>query len=268
MTQINTDELAQLQTLDQGIMWAVLSLHRANTDKTNVWYSDNATVRQTVAKNLVNWSIRQNQEGIGKFTFSAVMPLLDRDPMVNQDDICQVIKSYSAFLLTTQLLDPPVSNKGFPMPPLPAYIETMEQLLFFLCRIAAAINLAIRTARERIKKTPTESFNIPIDTSNPIPVVDVGVIIEGESNPRTAAGIIYQFLPPDNIHQEFDTMLSMLMGEMTSVNTNGIPTTANIDEGTGYREKGIETLPVCQEQDPSILNLSDGDVINLLKQTA
>lgn len=268
MTQINTTELSMLQTLDQGILWAVLSLHRANTDPTNVWYSDNAAVRQTVAKNLVNWSIRQNQEGIGKFAFSAVMPLLDRDPMTNQDDICQVIKSYSAFLLTSQLLDPPGSSKGFPMPPLPDYVETMEQLLFFLCRIAAAINLAIRTARVRIEKNPTESFNIPIDTSNPVPVVDVGTIIEGESSPRTAAGIIYQFLPPDNIHQEFDTMLSILMGEITSVNVKGIPTTARIDEGNGYREKGIETLPVCQEQDPSILNLSDGDVINLLNKPA
>jgi hypothetical protein len=268
MTQINYTELALLKTLDQGIVWAVLSLHRANTDPTNVWYSDNASVRQTVAKNLVNWRIGQDDEGIGRFTFSAMMPLVDKDPMVNQADVCEIIKSYSAFLLIDQLIDPPTSTKGFPMPPLPAYVETMEQLLFFLCRIAAAINLAIRRALAAIKEKPETSFNLPIDTSGVIPIVDFGALGSPNPSTKTAAGIIYQFLPPDDIHLEFDALLSQALGSLASTSPNGIPTSSDIDEGQGYREQGIETLPVCQEQDPSILNLSDGDVINLLSKTA
>lgn len=268
MTYINITELAQIKTLDQGIVWAVISLHKANTHPLNTWYSDNATIRTEVAKNLSNWSVKQDEQGIGKFTFSALMPILDPDPMVAQEDICEVIKSYSGFTLTDQNLDPPLFSKGFPMPALPAYIQTMEQVLYYLCRIAAAYAHAIQSANTSIVNDPTYSFSIPIDTTTPVPFVDIGSAMMTVDIVTTAANIIYQYMPPLELHEELAEVVSSLMLTTYTLAPSGIPPEKEIDEGDGYREKAIETLPVCQEQDPSIVSLSDGDVINLLNKTA
>jgi hypothetical protein len=268
MTYINISELAQIKTLDQGIVWAVISLHKANTHPLNTWYSDSASIRTEVAKNLVNWDVKQDETGAGKFTFGALMPILDPDPMVAQRDICEVVKSYSGFTLTDQNLDPPLFSKGFAMPTLPSYIQTMEQVLYYLCRIAAAFSHAIRSANTSIVNDPTYSFSIPIDTTTPVPFVDISSALMIVNTASTATDIIYQYMPPLELHQELAEAVSNLMLTTYTLAPSGIPADKEIDEGDGYREKGIETLPVCQEQDPSIVSLSDGDVINLLNKTA
>jgi hypothetical protein len=142
----------------------------------------------------------------------------------------------------------------------------MEQLLFYLVRIAAAINHAIRAANAAIQNNPNATFTIPIDTSSPIPKVDVSQAQAVEPTTGTAIETITKYLPPLYIPWESESILNFFATSLDAAGKEGIPPSEIIDEGDGYREQGVETLPVCQEQDPSILSFTDGDLITLINK--
>jgi hypothetical protein len=264
MTQINFTELAKLKTLDQGIVWAVLSLTRSNKHRNNVWYSDNASIRQEVARELSNWSIQQDPNGQGNFSFTAIMPLLDDEPMQAKVDICQIIKSYSAFLLDDQTVDEPTTEKGFPLPVLPPYIQTLEQLLFFLVRIAEAVGRMVRYANAAalLPEPPTEP--VTLDLSNPVPVLGGVTPIVGSGSGSTAEGIINQYEAGQPIYEGFSEWIQDIFDSFFDPVSGGIPASDQVDTSGGYREQGIETLHQCKEQDPSITALSEGNLVELL----
>jgi hypothetical protein len=264
MTQINLVELAKLKTLDQGIVWAALSLTRSNKHRNNVWYSDNASIRQEVAKDLSNWTIQQDPQGQGNFSFTAIMPLLDEEPMQSKVDICEIIKSYSAFLLNDQTVDEPTTTKGFPLPELPAYIQTLEQLLFYLVRIAEAVGRMIRYANAAALSPSPPTEPVTLDLTNPVPVLGGIVGISASGSTSTAEGIINQYETGQPIYEGFSDWIQEIFDGFFDPVNGGIPASDQVDTSGGYQEKGIETLPQCKEQDPNVTSLSDGNLLDLL----
>jgi hypothetical protein len=264
MTAINRDELALLSTLDQGIVWAVISLHRSNTHPRNFWYDDNASVRQEVAKDLVNWNVQQDPDSTGRFSFTTMMVLRDPNPMQTLTDACQLIKSYSAFALTDQVMDKPVTNKGLPIPGLPIYVTTLEQALYYFVRIAEAVGRLIRYANRAGSLPEPLTGNVCMDFSNPVPAL-TGIVPILFNPVDSAEGIINQFGDSTPLYEGFtDYVKEIFDGLFSSSNTTGIPTTSEINTAGGYEPIGIETLPVCKEQDPSITNLAPGNLQDIL----
>lgn len=285
MTQINTTEYAKLTTLDQGIMWAIVSLHAANTDYRNNNYDQNAAVRQGTAATLCNWEVSQDDNGVGRFGFSFVAPLVDRNPFAADADVLERVKSYSVFLLEDMPTDEPLTAKGLPLPELPEWITTMEQLLAYLCRIAATVSHAIATVNRVLEAIDTNKdddtfpeigdFCVPIDTTAAIPAIDTSQIVEflgwelrTEFRPGTSEGIIAQYARPISTLQLLEGGLEYLVTQVFAADSAGISPSSNIDTSGGYQEKGIETLPICSEQDPNILTVTDGDVLNLINKPA
>ena len=71
MTIINQSELSKLKYLDQVLMWAIMSINNSNLDSKNNYISDNAGVRAE-SKDYITWSVAQDDNGAGKFVFSAL----------------------------------------------------------------------------------------------------------------------------------------------------------------------------------------------------
>jgi hypothetical protein len=264
MTQINFDELAKLQTLDQGILWAVISLTRSNKHPNNTWYSDNATIRQEVAKDLSNWNVSQDDQGRGHFSFTAIMPLLDPEPMRAAADICQTIKSYSNFALVDQTVDDPIDSKGFPMPELPDYVETLEQLLFYLVRIAEAVGRMIRYANAAARSPEPPTDPVYLDLTTAAPVLSGIVPIAYDTENSTGEAIIAEFGDSKPIYEGFSDWIQDIFDGLLQSNDGGIPGTDKVDTSGGYKPRGVETLPVCKEQDPTAVSFSENNLTEVL----
>lgn len=264
MTQINYDELALLKTVDQGIVWAVLSLHRSNTHENNFWYSDNATIRQKVARDLINWGIKQDPDGTGRFSFTSLMIVSDPNPMQTLTDACQLIKSYSFFRLEDQTVEEPTTSKGLPIPDLPPYVTTLEQTLYYFVRIADAVGRLIRYANAAAVsgEPPIDPVSLVFTNGQP-ELLGLKPLIRGEVN--SAEGIIDQFGDTTPIYEGFSDYIQDIFDNLFSgTNNSGIPSTADIDTSGGYKPIGIETLPVCKEQDPTVTNLAPGNLQDIL----
>ena len=91
MTVINRDELAQLNTLDQVLLWTIVSINSANLDARNPYIADSAAIRAESA-DYVRWSVGQDEKGRGLFTFSALLPLVNPQPLQDKASILERIE--------------------------------------------------------------------------------------------------------------------------------------------------------------------------------
>jgi hypothetical protein len=266
VTQINRDELSRLKTLDQAIVWAVLTLDRSNQDARNSWYNDNAAVRQEVAKDLVKWSITQDPAtGEGVLAFTALSPLLDLEPMQTLQDVGQLIKSYSFFALMDQVVEEPVSDKGFPVAELPDWVESLEQALYYWVRIAEAVGRMIRYANLASQQPVPPTDPVTLDLSGPVPILLN--LLTDLATEGSAEGTISQFEVGTPIYQGFTPWIQDIFDNLIPTGaSSGITSVDQIAPGDGYQPKGIETLPVCKEQDPSVVAFNANSLAELLSK--
>jgi hypothetical protein len=251
VTVINQSELAKLKTLDQQILWAVVSLVRSNTDPNNIFISDNAAIRQDEARGLVNYKIEPDEQGRLFFAFTALMPTQIKQPLLSGLDITETIKTYSGWALNSQSVAEPDGEHGFPAVGLPAYILCLEQALFYWVRIAEAIGRMIRYANKA-----TEPGLVEVDLTDTSPVLlGVGKISAGGAG--TIAGEVAQFDDTPAIFDGFDEYIKDIFDSLIPTGNSGIPSESAIDTSGGYSPRTIETLPVCKEHDPAVIDFTD-----------
>jgi hypothetical protein len=138
MTIINQSELAELSTLDQGLMWAIMSIVSSNLDSRNNYISDNAAIRAESA-DYVTWQVVQDEKGQGKFTFSALLPIVNPHPLQDKISLLSRVWSYSPYD-PNMLTESGISGYGWELPTIPTWVETTEQLLAYLAVLATKIS--------------------------------------------------------------------------------------------------------------------------------
>jgi hypothetical protein len=130
MTVINQSELAELTKLDQVLMWSIISINASNLDSRNTNISDNAAIRAE-SKDYITWQVVQDDQGNGRFTFTALLPIVNPHPLEDKINLLSRVWSYSPF-------DPDMRTEagivgyGTNKPILPSWIDTVEKLLAYV----------------------------------------------------------------------------------------------------------------------------------------
>jgi hypothetical protein len=138
MTVINQAELAELTRLDQALMWAIVSINASNLDSKNNYISDNAAIRAESA-NYIQWSVTQDDNGHGKFIYTALLPVVNPNPLQDKPSIIERIWSYSPFDPDLKT-EPDIVGHGFELPKIPTWANTTERILAYLGILAAQIS--------------------------------------------------------------------------------------------------------------------------------
>lgn len=137
MTVINQSELDELSRLDQILMWSIISINASNLDGRNSYVSDNAAIREE-SKDYIQWQVVQDDQGAGKFTFTALLPIVNPHPLQDKVSLLSRVWSYSPY-------DPNIETEagilgyGWGVPPMPDWVETTEQLLAYVAVLASKI---------------------------------------------------------------------------------------------------------------------------------
>lgn len=145
MTLLRLDELAQLTTLDQALLWCIVSINDANLDPRNFFISDNAAIRAESA-NYIQWNVTQDDKGQGKFVFTVLLPLVNPNPLQDKESLLERVWSYSPFE-PQQEFDAGIAGYGYGIPVLPAWVDTSERLLAYLGVLAALISRYARLTK-------------------------------------------------------------------------------------------------------------------------
>lgn len=145
MTLLRLDELAQLTTLDQALLWCIVSINAANLDPENSFISDNAAIRAESA-NYIQWSVTQDDKGQGKFVFTALLPVVNPSPLQDKASLLERIWSYSPFE-PQQNFDAGILGYGYGIPVLPDWVDTSERLLAYLGILATLISKYARLTK-------------------------------------------------------------------------------------------------------------------------
>ena len=127
MTVINQAELDELSRLDQVLMWSIISINASNLDGRNNYISDNAVIRAE-SRDYIQWSVVQDEQGNGRFVFTALLPIVNPHPLKNKVSIIDRIMSYSPYD-PDMLTESGITGYGETMPDLPPWIDTTEKLL-------------------------------------------------------------------------------------------------------------------------------------------
>jgi hypothetical protein len=278
MTKINTNELNQIQYVDQALMWAVISLRAANHHVDNYQLSDNAAVRAE-SIDYLEWAVVQDDQGEGQFIFTALFPIRNVNPLLEQQSIIQCVKDYTGFQLPAQLITYPTGGQGLLLPTIPTYVNTLEKLVVWLCQLVEGVNRYIKLINVLIEAgftaTPTRPKPI-INITGGVPIISgvgaVAAIIEGVANDNLSPeGIISQY---ENSSSSYDAVPGWYQDSINLINSgsgngggsnngNSNPNSEPkpVDPGNGNKPNGIDTLPVCKEQDPIVTSYSKDGIL-------
>jgi hypothetical protein len=130
MTVINESELYQLNTLDQVLMWSIMSINASNLDSRNNYISDNAAIRAE-SKDYISWQVIQDETGAGRFIFSALLPIVNPHPLEDKVDLLSRVWSYSPYD-PTMIIGAPIQGYGWKISSIPGWIDTTEKLLAYV----------------------------------------------------------------------------------------------------------------------------------------
>jgi hypothetical protein len=136
MTVINQAELDELIRLDQVLMWSIISINASNLDGRNNYISDNAAIRAE-SKDYISWKVVQDDKGNGRFTFTALLPIVNPHPLKNKVSILDRVWSYSPFDPNLQT-EAGISGFGQGVGSIPIWVDTTEKLLA-LCAVRATM---------------------------------------------------------------------------------------------------------------------------------
>jgi hypothetical protein len=142
MTVINEAELAQLTHLDQLLMWSIMSINASNLDARNTYVSDNAAIRAE-SKDFVSWSLTRDENGLGKFVFNVLLPLVNPHPLKDKESLLERIWSYSPYDPDMQT-ESDIFGYGWKIPTIPLWADTTERLLAHVAIMGSTIAKYIR----------------------------------------------------------------------------------------------------------------------------
>jgi hypothetical protein len=223
MTKINTNELNQIEYVDQALMWAVISLRAANHHPDNYQLSDNAAVRAE-SIDYLDWSVVQDDQGEGQFIFTGLFPIRNVNPLLEQESIIQCVRDYTGFQLPAQLITYPTGGQGLSLPMIPGYVNTLEKLVVWLCQLVEGVNRYIKLINVLIEAGFTETPTRPkpiINITGGVPIISgvdaVAAIIEGVANDNLSPeGIISQY---ENSSSNYDAVPGWYQDTINYINS-------------------------------------------------
>jgi hypothetical protein len=278
MTVINQTELSQILYVDQALMWCVIELEHSNHHIDNFYLSDNAAVRAE-SQDFVSWQVIQDSDGNGQFVFTALLPILNRHPLLQQNSIIECVMSYTIFRLTDEQITYPSDGKGMLLPTIPTYIDTLEKLLVWLVQLVEGVNRYIKLINALISVDFVETVDTPAPT---IDLADGVVSIAGleplatilavvDNGTGTAEENISQYenagsdpnaTPEWYIDAVYDLQIPYSSGA-SGGGGGGNSEPTPVDPGNGNNGGVFDTLPVCKEQDPKIISFSKDGILNI-----
>lgn len=280
MTVINQNELSQILYVDQALMWCVIELEHSNHHIDNFYLSDNAAVRAE-SQDFVSWQVIQDSDGNGQFVFTALLPILNRHPLLQQNSIIECVMSYTIFRLTDEQITYPTDGKGMLLPTIPIYINTLEKLLVWLVQLVEGVNRYIKLINALVSVDFIETVETPaptIDLAEGIvsivglePLAPILAVVDNDTG--TAEENISQY---ENTRSDPDAIPDWYFFALDNQQTysssgtdggngggggNSEPTP--VDPGKGNNGGVFDTLPVCKEQDPKIISFSKDGLLNI-----
>jgi hypothetical protein len=257
MTKINHTEYESLKSFDQALVWAIIRLREANQHPQNTDLLNYVTIRPE-ARDFAKWSVQLDDQGQPYFTGSLLFPLTDTQPLVSSA-IPARIPNYTDFELPASPMDAPATGRGFPLPEIPAEIDTLERLACWLCLIGNTHGDLLRY----LNALNTHAFvtNTPGAIKPDRSITDAGLtyfksLSESElyavrgstvGGSATAADAFAAFDgTPQNPNN--NDLAEKLEEARESQRASLEPPI--VDPGKGYDR--IDTLPTCKDQDPSI----------------
>jgi hypothetical protein len=256
MTRINRDEYEQLQSFDQALVWALITLEKANKNPRNLELTEFVTIRAD-AKNFINSQVQLDATGQPYLTFSMLFPLSDHNPLQASPALPLKIPNYTDFQPEPELLTIPLIGQGLPLPAIPDEIDTLERLACWLGLIAnqQAEFLDYLTGLQSLPGAYLPDYTIDIrgltwDKPYSYSQVYGQRGIGGSSEGLTAGGAFDAFEGGDNSpSRPNNEYLSERIAEARDQQA-AASEPPQVSPGKGYDR--IDTLPVCKDQDPSI----------------
>jgi hypothetical protein len=257
MTRINHTEYESLKSFDQALVWAIIRLREANQHPGNKDLLDYVTIRSE-ARDFIKWSVQLDDQGQPYFTASLLFPLIDLQELV-ASTIPARIPNYTDFELPASPMDTPVTGRGFPLPEIPAAIDTLERLACWLCLIGNVhgdMMRYINALNTRAFATDTPGAIKPDRSITAAGLTYFKSLSESELYAVRGAGAggggtaAEAFAAFDGTPQNPNNndLAEKLEDARESQRASQEPPT--VDPGKGYDR--IDTLPVCKDQDPSI----------------
>jgi hypothetical protein len=277
MTVINRNELSQILYVDQALIWCVIELEHSNHHLDNFYLSDNAAVRAE-SVDFVSWQVLQDSDGNGQFMFTALLPILNAHPLLEQNSIIECVKSYTIFQLPDEQITYPTDGKGMLLPTIPSYIDTLEKLLVWLVQLVEGVNRYIKLINALISVDFVETPDIPAPTIDLTEgIVNIGglqplatILSVVDNGAGTAEDNISQY---ENAGSDPNATPEWYMEAVDNLSNNsssgggsgggGNPEPTPVDPGTGNNGGAFDTLPVCKEQDPKIVSFSKDGILNI-----
>jgi hypothetical protein len=254
MTVINIAQYEQLQSLDQALVWAVVSLQAANRDVNNPdLINANYPDIRPEASTLVSWNTQLDSAGQPYLTYSATFPLLDSGPLESAPLIAGVT-AYSFFDPPPQRLTIPATGQGMPAPPIPIEVDTLEKLVAWLSLIAyqlseyliycSALNFAGETTPPPVT---INAYGLSWPKEHPESVVFAPFAGATSGTEFSSAGSEAGAFDggkqgPDN--EKLAEKLEQAREDQSAAAANPPSITAPPEY------KKIDTLPLCKEQNP------------------
>lgn len=258
MTQINRTEYDQLQSLDQALIWAVVTLAEANRNQNNSAMLDYVTIRPE-AIDYVNWNVRLDADGQPLFTFSMLFPLVDHNPLETKPGLPLKIPTYTDFQPESEPLTLFPAGVGFPRPDIPPEITTLERLACWLGLVASQLGRFI----EYCNVVQVNAINAQIQATPPPYTLDIhGLVFDRTTFHQLSSGSPISISGGDSVEglftaQEGDSSnpqspnndyLAEKLNDARDEAGSAEPPQTN--PGPGYER--IDTLPICAEQDPKV----------------
>jgi hypothetical protein len=253
MTKINQAEYDQLQTLDQALIWSIVTLAKANRSPDNIALDGNsyASIRPE-AIDLVNCKFMLDGDGEPFFSFSATFPLLDNNPLDSSPSIVSKIPNYTDYQPLPEPLSLPTNSPGFPRPDIPPTIDTLERLVCWLGLIAYQLGDFIKYCNLLQRRQATDSPIYMIDSrgltyEKSQPVSAIGSLSGSGSASTTAEDLFLDLSPIYKLSPNNEDLADKINTAREDAASQEPPQT---NPGKGYDR--IDTLPVCADQDPNV----------------
>jgi hypothetical protein len=266
MTKINQAEYDALNSFDQALVWSIVTLAEANRSPANSDLLDNQTVRPEAIE-FVQWQVQRDSQSEPYLSFSTTFPLVDHNPLMSSAGLPTKIPNYTNYQPAAE----PATisgGQGLPKPIIPAEIDTLERLTCWLCLIADQLDElitycnAINTYNFLIDPFGNASGTSGSQIGRPVITIDSHGLSwtkpisesevyanRGASGGGTSSGE-QAFAAFDGTTSNPNTvdLAEKLDEAREQQRSNSEP--PQIEPGKGYDR--IDTLPVCNDQNPKI----------------
>jgi hypothetical protein len=256
MTGFSKTKALEITSLDQSLLYALIALERANRAYDNFEWAQDPSL-PSEAQDDVNFSILKDSSGVGRIAFKAILPLNNRHPFKEKNNICDSVKAFTHYYSAEiDALDPPTVSQGMPRPPIPANIKTLEQYLAWLAIMANAY-------REYVAVNNASSTSVPDSLVDVLPTIAEGNLdgvsvipwtnttaidtLAVGSDGNTAAGweFLYDSADTSSAPTWYVTNVQYYDGSRAIGSDSSNPQTNSVGDNP------VQTLAVCKDQDPN-----------------